>query len=468
MVTFSAETAMIATMNSQEKRATYALAGIFSFRMLGLFMILPVFALYAQNLAHSTPFLIGLALGIYGLTQACFQIPFGMLSDRIGRKPIIVAGLIIFALGSLVAALSHGIIGVIIGRALQGAGAIGSTTMALLADLTHEEHRSKSMAIVGMTIGFSFTVAIIIGPILSQLIGVTGIFYLTSVLAFSGIALLYFIVPTPARLSFHQDTEPMLSKLPSVLKNKELLRLNFGIFTLHTLLTANFVVLPIVFLKHASLEESQQWLIYLPALLLAFLFSLPMIVAAEVRRKIKSVFVSCILILALTTLGFWFFQFSTFGLLVMLWLFFTAFTVQEALLPSLISKIAPAGSKGTAMGVYSTSQFLGIFVGGLVAGWLFQHFFITDIFLFSFVFAMLWFVVAVNMAKPPHLSTLLLHIGNVDQTRAKSLAKSLLAIDGVMDASIALEEGTAHLKVDKKILNQEEIVKWQEVSTKSS
>ncbi len=231
-------------MERQEFRAAASLAAVFSVRLLGLFMIYPVFAAYAANLSGATPYLIGEALGIYGLSQGLLQIPFGLLSDRFGRKIMIVIGLILFAIGSAVAAISTSIGGVIFGRVLQGAGAVGSVILALVADLTAEENRTKAMAMVGITIGVSFMVALVAGPIAANFIGVSGIFWLMVVLALVGIAITQFVVPNPRRVRVHRDAETVPALIGSVLRNKELLRLDFGIFALHAMLTASFLVVP--------------------------------------------------------------------------------------------------------------------------------------------------------------------------------------------------------------------------------
>ena len=432
------------TMSTPERRATLSLALVYAFRMLGLFMILPVFSLYAKHLPLATPFLIGMAIGIYGLTQACLQIPFGMLSDFIGRKPVIISGLIIFIIGSIVAALAHNIYGVIIGRAIQGAGAISSTTMALLGDVTKDQNRTKAMAFIGIFIGFSFAVAVIIGPIVNQYAGVSGIFYLTALLAIIGILLVLFMVPNIKHWVVHRDTEADMNQLPQILMHKELRKLNLGIFIQHAVFTSTFVVLPIL-LANAGLEQHQQWLLYLPVVVLAFVFCLPMIAIAEAKQKIKSVFVLCIILLAISELAYWIMQGKLGGFAFALWIFFTGFSILEALQPSLVSKIAPAGARGTAMGVYATAQFLGIFFGGLLAGWIYQHYNITDVLLANVLLLLIWCMVALQMKKPQHLSSVIWPLKHSHPNR-----EQLLNIPGVVDAAICDEEQVAYLKVDKK------------------
>ena len=347
-------------MTQTERRAALSLAAIFSTRMLGLFMILPVFALYTEHLKGSTHALFGLAIGIYGLTQAILGIPFGMLSDKFGRKPIITLGLLIFAAGSVVAAMSHTIYGVILGRALQGAGAIAAAVMALAADLTREEHRLKAMATIGASIGLSFTVALVLGPILNHWMGgVPGIFWLTAVLALLAIAVLHLWVPTPAATHVHHDAEAVLADFGPVLKNTQLLRLNFGVFALHLLLTSSFVVVPLALRDDAHLPTGQHWIVYLVVMLIALAVMVPFVIIAEKRRKMKQVFVAAISVLVLAELVFMAEYRHLAGLIAGLLLFFIAFNLLEATLPSLIAKMAPPDKKGTAMGVYSSSQFVG-------------------------------------------------------------------------------------------------------------
>jgi len=374
-----------------EKQATYSLATLFAFRMLGLFMIIPVFSLYAQQLKGATPLLIGIAMGCYGLTQALLQIPFGIGSDKLGRKPVIIVGLALFALGSVVAALSHTIGGIIIGRSLQGAGAIGSVIIALLADLTREETRTKAMAIIGITIGTAFSLGMILGPILNNLIQVSGIFWLTALLALLGLLLVYYAVPTPQKLVVHPDAETVPAKFFSVLRNKKLLRLDISILLSHAILTATFIVLPIILQNNTGLNETHQWWLYLPVLLLAFLSMPPFIILAE-RKYPNGIFLLSIIGLGAAELLFWYWQHSLIGMAVALWLFFTSFTILEALLPSKVSKTAPPASKGTAIGIYSSCQFFGIFLGGCLGGWLYGHFQAGTVLMVCACLTALWLV----------------------------------------------------------------------------
>ena len=434
-------------MTASELRATLALASIMVMRMLGLFMVLPVFAIYASQLEGVTPTLAGIAIGVYGLTQTFLQIPFGMLSDRFGRKPIISLGLGIFALGSVIAALSHGIVGIIIGRALQGTGAISSALLALTADLTQEEHRTKAMAIMGISIGMSFVVALILGPVLSGWIGVLGLFWVSAVLAIVAIVVLYKIVPQPLQSRVHSDAEPVPAQFKRVLQDPELLRLDAGIFLLHLLLTALFVTLPMS-LKDV-LPPAQHWLVYLSTLVAAVIAMMPFMMIAERYRRLKQVFIGAIAVLALSQLGLSFVQNSLWGMVIMLFFFFTAFTLLEATLPSLISKISPADSKGTAMGIYASTQFFGAFLGGVLGGWLQQHYSHSAVFVIGSGLALIWLLLAITMKNPRYLSSQLLNVGVLEAHQAQLLVKKLLEIRGVVEAAIAVDEGVAYLKVDK-------------------
>lgn len=443
-----------------ERKAVASLAGIFAARMLGLFMILPVFSLYAKHLQGVTPTLIGLALGIYGLTQALLQIPFGTLSDRFGRKPIITFGLILFAIGSVVAAMSTSIYGIILGRALQGAGAVGSTIIALVADVTREETRTKSMAIIGLTIGTSFSIGMVLGPILNSYIHVSGIFWLTAVLAIAGIVLLHTKVPNPVNFARHRDAQTVPSQIKDIITNKELLRLDLGIMLQHATLTAMFVVMPIVLTKHAHLAEVHQWYIYLPVLVLSFIGMVPLIIIAEKKRKMKPIFLGAIVATIVANL-IMFFGYTSVPLLTLgLFIFFTAFNLLEASLPSLISKIAPSGSKGTAMGIYSSSQFLGIFIGGSLGGFLFGHHQVSVVFLLCAVFGLVWLLAAGSMEKPPHLATFMLHVGDVDSSQAEQLRQELLTHVGVADVFIGAEEGVAYLKIDNQTVDKDKLLTY--------
>ena len=437
-------------MKPQEFRAAAALAAVFSVRLLGLFMIYPVFAAYAGTLAGASPYLIGEALGIYGLTQGLLQIPFGLLSDRVGRKVMIVLGLALFGAGSAVAALSTTIGGVIIGRALQGAGAVGSVILALVADLTGEDSRTAAMALVGITIGASFIVALLAGPVVATFIGVTGIFWLMVVLALVGIAITQFVVPNPPRIRVHRDAEAVPALLGAVLRHRELLRLDLGIFALHAMLTASFLVVPDLLRGTAGVAVHDQWIVYLPVLLVSVAVMVPAIIVAEKYRRMKGVFVSAVAALVASQIMLFYGSGNVFALFAALIVFFSAFNVMEASLPSLITKVAPADVKGTAMGVYSSLQFLGIFVGGIIGGMAHQHGGSAGVFALTTALAVIWLIAAAGMAQPSYLTTRLVPVAENNLSDAALLSTKLRQVPGVVEAVIIAEENVAYLKVDGK------------------
>ena len=440
-------------MTAMEKRATVSLASIYALRMLGLFMLLPVLSLFTEQMPGSTPKLVGLTMGIYGLTQAVLQIPFGLLSDRISRKTIIVIGLILFVVGSIVSALATDIYGVLIGRALQGCGAISAAVMALLADLTQEVHRTKAMATIGASIGVSFGVAITLGPIIAEHFGLSGIFWIIAVLAALAILVIIFVVPNPAKVTSHRDAEYIPAELGSVLKNPELLRLNYGIFALHLILMASFVVVPLL-MRDAGLPAGEHWLVYLPVLVTSMAAIIPFIIIAEKKRQMKKVFIGAVVLLVLANAGLLIFQQALIGLIACLWLFFAGFNLLEATLPSLISKTAPGDLKGTAMGIYSSSQFIGAFLGGSSGGWLYGSYGASAVFIFSAVIALSWVIVACFMSPPRYWANLLLPLAAVKPEQGSLFSEQLLAINGIEEVRLHFEEQTAYLKVDNQQLDK--------------
>ncbi|HEY0721918.1 MAG TPA: MFS transporter [Gammaproteobacteria bacterium] len=440
-------------MTSLERRAAYTLAAIFGLRMLGLFMILPVFALYAEHLGGVTPTLVGVAIGAYGLSQSVLGIPFGMASDRVGRKPVIISGLLIFAVGSVVAALSTTIHGVIAGRALQGAGAIAAVVMATLADLTREEQRTKAMAVIGMTIGVSFMVAMVGGPVLNHWVGVPGIFWLTALFALLAIPVVLLLVPTPKTTRLHRDTEPVLSQFGAVLRNAELLRLNLGIMALHVGLTATFTALPLV-LRDAGLLPAHHWQLYLPVMVLGMATAIPFIVVAEKKRLLKQIFLGAIALMALSEAGLLMLYRHIDAIVVLVGAYFIAFNLLEATLPSLVTKFAPAEGKGTAMGLYSSSQFIGAFLGGWAGGAFHEAYGFGGVFAFAAAVLLLWLVVASAMGQPRYLASQLIYVGTMAADQARLAESAIAGVRGVAEVTIDGEEGVAYLKVDNHALDR--------------
>jgi predicted MFS family arabinose efflux permease len=382
-----------------EWRASISLSTLYGLRMLGLFIILPVFAVYAQHMpGGNSPALVGLAIGIYGLTQALLQIPFGWASDRFGRKRVMYFGLLLFAFGSFVAAIAPDLYVVVLGRFLQGAGAISAVVIALTADLTRESQRSKAMAIIGSTIGLAFAVSLIAGPPLNAAIGVAGIFTLTGILALAAILVVHSLVPEPppdvaasrvSRASFRDD-------LRAVLADRELMRLNYGVLVLHALLTALFLVVPVA-LRDAGLAVADHWHVYWPAMLVSFAVMVPAIGYAERRRKVKAALVVSIAITALSVAMLGASLHSVLWIGVALAVFFIGFNLLEALLPSLVSRTASARLRGTAIGLYSSIQFIGIFLGGAIGGILVQFGGLGSVLVVGGALVVIWLGVALGM-----------------------------------------------------------------------
>lgn len=435
-------------MTPFERRASIGLAGIYGLRMLGLFIILPIFAIYAETLpGGESHFLIGVALGAYGLTQAILQIPAGWLSDKYGRKPIIVAGLLLFALGSFIAASADDIYWIIAGRVIQGAGAINAAVMALTADLTREEHRTKAMAMIGMTIGVTFSLSMVLSPILFKHIGMSGIFTLTGVLAFVSIAVVLWFIPQPRITRFHTDTEAGHGRFGEVLRNADLLRMDFGVFTLHAILMSVFMQVPFI-LRDLGLDAQHQWQVYLPVMLIAFVLMVPPIIIAEKKAKMKQVFMTAIALAVLAQLGILFLQDSVWGVALALLVFFTAFNVLEATQPSIVSKIAPLAAKGTAMGVFSSVQFLGAFFGSAMGGLLMQLWGGDAVLLFAVGMLLLWLLVASGMRAPQALMTKMYHLPEMGEAAASTLRQSLAQLRGVREVLVVSGEQIACLKVE--------------------
>jgi MFS family permease len=447
-------------MTALELRASIGLASIYGLRMLGMFIILPVFAVYATHLPGGQDhFLVGLALsGAYGLTQALLQLPFGMLSDRIGRKRVIYAGLVLFVIGSFWAAMATDLTMVIIGRSLQGAGAISAALTALLADLTREQHRTKAMAMIGGTIALTFAASLILGPALYHAISIPGIFAMTGVLALAAILVVRFGVPDPRVSRFHSDAEAAPARLLGVLRNRELARLNFGIFALHAALMALFLVVPFALQENGGIDANHHWQVYLPVIVISFVLMVPAILYGERRARLKTVFVGAVALMLVAQILFAVVIHQFWGVIGALVLFFAAFNILEASLPSIISKIAPAGAKGTAMGIYNTSQSLGLFVGGAVGGLLSKHWGAGAVFAFGAALMGVWLLLAAGMQPPPAVKTLMLHLrDDMDAKVLHRLEAELAALPGVVEALVIGAEAVAYLKVDPHTFDQQRL-----------
>ncbi|MFT7227468.1 MAG: MFS family permease [Methylophilaceae bacterium] len=438
-------------MSSTERRATISLASIYGLRMLGMFLILPIFAIYAQTLKGGQDHtMVGLALGAYGLTQVLLQLPFGIASDKYGRKKVIYVGMLIFIIGSVVAAMGTDIITVIIGRAIQGAGAVSAVVMALVADSTREEHRTKAMATIGGTIGVTFALSLVAGPLLNQSIGVPGIFWMTAILSTFAIGVVKFLVPDPIQSQFHSDTETAPTKIKEVTRNKQLLRLNFGAFSLHAAQMAMFVVVPFALKETSGMNENQHWIVYLPVLTISFVLMLPAIIYGEKHAKLKPVFIGAVATMLFAQLLFAVNIHSFWGVVAALFFYFLAFNLLEATLPSLISKLAPAASKGTAIGVHNTAQSFGIFVGAVFGGYLAGNYGFASVFIFCSILMGIWLVAALGMKTPPSVKTKMYHVESLNENEAGVLKTKVGKMVGVEEVAVLAQESTLIVKINNQ------------------
>ena len=413
--------------------------------MLGLFMVLPVLALATADYPDFTPLMLGMTLGAYGLTQAILQIPLGLLSDRIGRHPVIIAGLLMFIAGSVVAALADTMAGLVFGRALQGTGAIASTLMALVADLTVEQNRSKAMAAIGGSIGFSFMLAMMLGPVLTANFGLSGVFWATALLGVIGVFVAFFLIPKAASMRRNRESMADTRQMKGLLREPNLMRLNFGIFALHFALMAAFVAIPTMLSNELGINESNLPWVYLGLLGGGFFVMLPLMILAEKFGYQKLIFIVSVAIMALATAvlsG----QRGPSLTPLMLLIFFAGFNLLEATLPSWLSKMCPVGNRGTAMGIYSTSQFFGAFAGGLAGGWSLHEFGVDGLFVTITLILLSWAFVSVGLTSPRPLQTVVLSVGSMEQ---QDFLKIVSNVTGVEDILLLKGEHLAYVQVDR-------------------
>lgn len=451
-----------------ERRSVTALGGIYALRMFGLFLILPVLSIYAETLQGASPLLIGLAVGAYGFTQASLQIPFGLLSDRLGRKRVITAGLLIFIIGSLIAAAADSILWVIIGRALQGAGAIAAAVLALTADLTRENQRSKAMALIGISIGLSFMLALLAAPLLEQWIGVSGIFLATAVLAGLAIVVLYRFVPNPAP-RYNRDTRAVPADIAKLAMDKQLSRLNGGIFILHFVLTAMFVVIPLILSHQLSMDTATHWQVYLPSLVISVFAMAPLIMLSAKRHLTMRIFFAAICILLLSQVMFLAQpNMNVFLLGVTLFVFFWGFNTLEAMLPSLVTRLAPPATKGTAVGVYNTFQFSGVFLGGLLGGLVYGQFGYQAVFVLCGLLLVLWAWLVQTAPRTKLYDSRIVRLSDGESgilgQPLEAVYQQLESIVGVKDVTVIEEERLAYLKVDKEQFDESSLAAFEVAS----
>ncbi|OJF70081.1 MFS transporter [Alteromonas sp. V450] len=431
-------------MNALELRAALALASVYVLRMMGLFMVMPVLAVAAMDYPDYSPLLVGLAVGGYGLTQAALQIPMGMMSDKWGRKPVILLGLAVFALGSFVAATADSMVMMIVGRILQGAGAIAGAIMALATDVSRESQRAKVLAIIGIAIGFSFYLAVILGPLIANSYGLAGVFGITGILAMLCMPLVKWVVPNGVQLS-SGDTLPQKDQLKRLVFSSQLWRLNVSVMILHMLITLLFVQLPVTLLNFDMTLDSH-WTVYLPVLGASIVGLIIMMGAARGRTP-KSLLVTGVLLMGGAFLALSLEDHSWWWVTAAVVLFFTGFNYLEANFPALVSSIAPAGQKGTAMGLYASFQFFGAFLGGIVSG------LATDIWTQEVAYAVgalstvFWLFVVIGIKEVSRVKRVMMQY-SFDTENVPSLETALLQVPGVLEVTLNSKAGAVYLKVN--------------------
>lgn len=439
-------------MTDIERRASWSLGVVFLLRMLGMVMVLPVLSTYGMALKSASESLIGLAFGIYGLAQAIFQIPFGLMSDKVGRKPLIIGGLLICVVGSLIAAVTDVIWGIILGRALQGSGAIAAPVMALLLDLTREQNHSKAMAFIGVSFGIAFAIAMVLGPIIAHFIGLHGLFWSITLLTLMGVAVILFLVPPSTSDTLNRESSVIRGSFGNVLFNFQLMKINFSIFCLHTILIFSVIALPPMMVKAGYLPVDQ-WKVYLVTMLISYVALMPFVLYAELKRCIKQVLLGCVIVLFCTEVVLFFGGMHLWVLFIGMQLFFLAFNVMEVLLPSFISKESPAGYKGTAMGIYLTSQFFGVAFGGMLGGWLLQLQGGFLVCLGGVLLTLLWLIVSATLSEPPYVSRLRIALP-ASTVVDEHLVLRLQVQPGVVEVLMVPAERNAYIKVDIKQTNR--------------
>ena len=440
-------------MGHSDFKTAIKLAMVYSLNLLGMFLLLPVMIVYATKLDGGNVALAGFAFGCYGLMRLIMQLPLGMLSDGIGRKKIIYFGLGLFAIGSLVCGLAHSIEALIIGRLIQGSGAVGAVVTALVADVTSEKNRTKVMAIIGVAIGVSFSVSLVVSPILANVIGVNGIFYLIAIMSLIAMFIIAKMIPNPINITQQQKLN--FSKLREVIKNTQLLRLNFGVFSLHFTQMSLFVALPLFLASKAHLDKLNQWYIYLPAVIIGFIAMIPFIVIAEKRGKLKLVMLIAISFILITQLLLMFGFTNIFVIISILSLYFIGFNILEASLPSLISKITTIDSKGTALGMHSTCQSLGLFLGGSVGGYLYQHYGMCFVYLECAIVLLIWLILSFSMRIPKAVKTVIKAIPSYWHNNVPLLVEELHKVNGIDEIFANENENMIYFKVSQLFWDEE-------------
>ncbi|MBV1878872.1 MAG: MFS transporter [Pseudomonadales bacterium] len=434
-------------MERQELSAALSIALLYVVRMLGLFMVLPVLPMLVDEIQLATPFLIGLALGIYGLSQAVLQIPLGLLSDKFGRKPVIAAGLLVFVLGSFIAAFSNDIYGIIAGRFLQGCGAIASTLLALLSDVTRPENRSKAMAIIGMSIGASFGIALVVGPWVNSLFGISGVFIGTGLAGILGLLVLIFVIPTPLVGKFNPDSGLSTTRVSQVLGNAGLIKTTFGIFALHYLLMSSFVAFPAFMAATGEIATGEHSQFYFWILLATFILMGPFMRLSDRPNRIKSLLLTMIGMFVLSSIIL-IRESNFYAVIAAMILFFMAFNLLEVILPSMVSKLAPAGARGTAMGIYTSAQFAGAFVGGAIGGYIAGEWPITYLMYVNIGLCLVWIVVGLNLPQLVNNRSMMLSFASLSRLSNNQKLEALASVDGVSDVVLFESDELVYLNVN--------------------